>query len=276
MRLIPTAPSNAGRDASASPLLAQPWGFAPGARGRGRYRRRAYSTLAAGITCVLLLGAVLAGCTPPASEWTPAESPKAPRVDLVRFEHDAAFAPGGPGLAEGEGERLGIFLDEAQVTPEDHIYVIAASDDRLATSRIGQLIREIAPRGLGAERLPAQATGVLPDHLLVVVDRYVVTPPDCPDWTKAAVGDHSNTVAGNFGCADAVNLGLMVANPRDLVVGRPLGPPEGDTALFAIARYRDGKPKLPGEGGNSNGGSGITVSLPPPSLSGAASGAAGN
>jgi type IV pilus biogenesis protein CpaD/CtpE len=32
----------------------------------------------------------------------------------------------------------------------------------------------------------------------------------------------------------------MVANPRDLVIGRPLGPAEATAASLAIQRYRTG------------------------------------
>jgi len=85
----------------------------------------------------------------------------------------------------------------------------------------------------------------------VVVERYVVTPPDCPNWTKPPYGDHSNTPASNFGCATATNLGLMVADPRDLVIGRSLGPPRGDPALYGYSRYRVGKPRKPDTTGTS-------------------------
>ncbi|HEX9489010.1 MAG TPA: CpaD family pilus assembly lipoprotein, partial [Stellaceae bacterium] len=78
-----------------------------------------------------------------------------------------------------------------------------------------------------------------------------VTPPDCPNWSKPASGDHSNTLPSNFGCADATNLGLMVADPRDLVLGRSLGPPRGDPALYGYSRYRTGKPRKPDTTGTS-------------------------
>ena len=34
----------------------------------------------------------------------------------------------------------------------------------------------------------------------------------------------------------------MVADPRDLVVGRTMGPAEGDPAIAGLTRYREGKP----------------------------------
>jgi pilus assembly protein CpaD len=199
----------------------------------------------------LALGLLLAGCTPETSEWTPAEAPKAPHVDYVRLQHDATFKSGSAELAGGEAASLTRFLREAQVGTEDHIYFEAASEDRLDVSRIGRLSKIVDQQGAGAQTLPPDA-GVAPNHIRVVVERYVVTPPPCPNWTSPAVGDHSNQPGSNFGCSDATNLSLMVADPRDLVIGRPLGPAQGDPAFAAVQRYRLGTVKDPsGQGAGS-------------------------
>ena len=45
-----------------------------------------------------------------------------------------------------------------------------------------------------------------------------------------------------MGCnATATNLAHMVAEPRDLVRGRELGPADGIREAEAIVRYREGK-----------------------------------
>jgi pilus assembly protein CpaD len=61
----------------------------------------------------------------------------------------------------------------------------------------------------------------------------------------------------NLGCANATNLYLMVADPRDLVSGRMLGPADGEEAVRAVDNYRSGKlDSLSwGPGGGSGGGS---------------------
>ena len=184
------------------------------------------------------LALALAGCTPPTSEWTEAEAPKKLRVDYVRLTYSTAFTPGSAELAGAAADDLVAFIDEAQVTNDDHVYFEPASNDALTAARIGALTRAIGRRGVGATTLPPSPTEVPADHMMVVVERYVVTPPDCPNWTKPAWGDHSNTIPSNFGCADSTNLGLMVADPRDLVVGRTLGPAEGNAAVAGVERYR--------------------------------------
>jgi pilus assembly protein CpaD len=106
--------------------------------------------------------------------------------------------------------------------------------------------------------------------MMVFVERYVVTPPDCPNWTKPASGDWSNTMPSNFGCADATNFSLMVADPRDMVMGRALGPPQGAPALYAYERYRGGKVKDPSATSASS-----TYAAQPSSGGGAGAGAGG-
>lgn len=201
----------------------------------------------------LCLGLMLAGCNPQAPAWTPADSsPKPLKVDYVKLKHPTIFAAGSAKLAAGETEKLTAFLNDAQVTSDDHVYLEPASGDKLAAQRIGQLAHELTQRGIGASTLPPAPEGVAPNQLLVLVERYIVTPPSCPDWSKDPVSNHDNTPPSNFGCATVTNLGLMVADPRDLVIGRQLGPEVGDPALYAIERYQVGKPKSPGGGGGAS------------------------
>lgn len=192
----------------------------------------------------LSLGLAAAACNPLAPPFKPGDSSfKQLKVDYVRLAHPAVFGPNAVKLSAEESQKLSAFLDNAQVTADDHVYIEEpASGDRLAAQRIGQLAHQLAARGIGVRTLPAK--GDIPaDQLTVLVERYVVTPPNCPDWTKDPVADHENEVYSNFGCANVTNLGLMVADPRDLVIGRQMGPEVGNPALAGIERYRDGKPK---------------------------------
>ena len=88
----------------------------------------------------------------------------------------------------------------------------------------------------------------------VTVGRYVVTPPNCPDWTKPATGDPGNNVSSNFGCATTANLGLMIADPGALVRGYAAGPGDGEMLAKGVQNYREDKtPWLPA------GGQGVTA-----------------
>jgi pilus assembly protein CpaD len=86
---------------------------------------------------------------------------------------------------------------------------------------------------------------VAPNQAIVESVRYVVTLPPCPNWSKTPPLRYTNTHASNFGCADAVNLGLMVASPADLAEGRPLAAADGTPAAAAVNRYLNDKVTLP-------------------------------
>jgi pilus assembly protein CpaD len=216
----------------------------------------------------LSLGLAAAACNPLAPPFKPGDSQfKQLKVDYVRLAHAAVFGPNAVKLSTEESQKLSAFLDNAQITADDHVYIEPPSGDKLASQRIGQIAHQLATRGIGVRTLPAKGDAA-GDQLTVLVERYVVTPPNCPDWTKDPVADHDNELYSNFGCANVSNLGLMVADPRDLVIGRQMGPEEGNPALAGVARYRDGKPKglisagsyqagaAPQNGGGGGGGAG--------------------
>lgn len=79
-----------------------------------------------------------------------------------------------------------------------------------------------------------------PGDVLVDMAYVAVVPPDCPDWKKSPVTTYSNTPAANYGCAAAVNLGQMVANPRDLVKGQGTHLSNTELGAKAISDYRSG------------------------------------
>lgn len=69
-----------------------------------------------------------------------------------------------------------------------------------------------------------------------------VVSPHCPDWRVSPVTNYSNTAhQANFGCATTVNLGLMVADPQDLVKGKGESANDSDavTSGAAVNAYKN-------------------------------------
>lgn len=216
----------------------------------------------------------IAGCTPEAEHWVGGESPKRLHVDHLRMKFIATFAPDSADLSKTEIAKLDAFLDQSGVRHSDHVYIEASPDDPMAATRIGQLAQELDRRGLGAQAVPADADGPTANQLIVLVDRYVVSLPDCPNWTLPPANDHGNEVASNFGCATTTDLGLMIDDPRDLVIGRTMGPADANPAIDAVARYRDDKSKpLAGSGGGTGTG-GVTAGAGAGATGGAGGGGA--
>jgi pilus assembly protein CpaD len=192
----------------------------------------------------LVSALALAGCdiSPEPNPWTQGESPHPVHVDHLRMKFVADFAPGSSELASGVAARLDTFLDQSAIRANDRVYIEAPADGRLVAARIGQLVKRLDRRGLGAQTLPSSAAAGA-DQLTMLVDRYVVTLPDCPNWSLPPNDDHGNQPAPNFGCANATNFGLMIDDPRDLVVGRVPGPAEAEPGINAIHRYRTDRVK---------------------------------
>lgn len=190
---------------------------------------------------IVIASAPLLACAPPGADWTSNEAPRQLRVDFQRLTHTASFVPGTAQLDRGEEQGLMAFLAVAQTNPDDPVYLEAPADDKTSGQRISALTRSLSRQGFAVATLPPARDVIPPNALLVVVERYSVTPPECPNWTKSPAEDHDNMPSSNFGCANLTNLGYMVADPRDLVHGRQLGPADADAWSLAIQRYREGK-----------------------------------
>jgi pilus assembly protein CpaD len=197
---------------------------------------------------VLVVALLAAGCTPDVARWTPAESPKENKVDFVTMAHPVNFAPGAVTPTSVEVKSLSGFLDSVSFGYGDQVTLDAgphsgnASADALAAKRIDavmEALRHLRIRAQVASR-PTVDGALARNAVIVTVGRYVATAPKCPDRTKPEADDYANNTESNFGCATATNLGLMVANPGDLIRGTPAGPADADFASHGIQLYREG------------------------------------
>ncbi len=203
----------------------------------------------------LAMTTALAACTTRTAHWSPAQAPKVNKVNWVSHSHSVRPSASAKGLSSVERERLDRFAAEVSLGYGDQVIIMTAKRHRATTA--AALARYFRARRLdpkveivdGAKR----AKG-LPDTVSVTIGRYVVTAPKCPDWTKPAGTDPNNRISSNFGCASVSNLGLMLADPGDLVRGRPKGPGDGVAASRLVRKYRQGKVTEPATVSSSIGG----------------------
>ncbi|MGI9500330.1 MAG: CpaD family pilus assembly lipoprotein [Geminicoccaceae bacterium] len=211
----------------------------------------------------------LAACTPgssgmnPAVGWLEAGSPKKLEVDRAQYRHTVYFPTDRDDMDGGEQDRLIAFLRAVQPDGSDSIRVEGHADERaadlynldLAARRMQTVKRFLNENGvdrldLHASSFGERAPAIAGDgerawrknrRVEIVLERYLVTPPACPDWSRRSGVDYANKPHTNFGCATETNLGLMIADPRDLVKGRTLGPADGVHQADGIVRYREGE-----------------------------------
>ncbi|NQU69981.1 MAG: hypothetical protein HQ514_05495 [Rhodospirillales bacterium] len=189
-----------------------------------------------GFACLAAVLMVTA-CAGDASEhWSPQEAPKENKVSWITFDHEVAFASPASSLSQTERARISRFLDEINIGNSDHVFIRANQGPR--NHQVAAVAKHLRAMRVKAEIIVARGA-VRP--VSVVVGRYLVTPPRCPDWTKQPGQDIANRRSSNFGCATTSNLGLMVADPGDLVQGAPMGPSDGEKGALAINKYRNDK-----------------------------------
>ncbi len=195
--------------------------------------------------------------------WLSASSPKGLEVDRAQHRHTIYFDTDRDHIRPDQRDRLLAFIQAVKPTSQDRIKLEGHADERandiynleLASRRNNAVARILVEYGLRQRQVQTNAFGELVPaspgsheqawsqnrRVEIVLERYVVTPPPCPDWSRRSGHDYSNQPHSNFGCATETNLGLMIANPRDLVKGRKLGPADGIHQSEGIGRYREGQ-----------------------------------
>ena len=202
---------------------------------------------------------VLAACRPAATEWTESEAPNRLRLDDATVSVKVRFAAGSAYLVPADAQRLRAMAAAGTISPSDRVSVAVGGGPGLGEARRDAVSAALLPYGIVTSPLPL--AGVPANQAVVQVGRYVVTLPPCPNWSKAAGTDFTNSFASNYACATQTNFGQMVASPADLVSGQPLGPAAGPPAVAAVQRYLSDKVKAPvsaasgGGGGGGGGGS---------------------
>jgi len=182
----------------------------------------------------------LAAC---ATDYSKSEAPNNLRVDGSESRVEIAFAPGSARLAAGEAARLDRLVATGIIRPADRVTIAAAGPPGLADQRADAVSRALLAYGIVAQALPL---GPAPaNHAVIGIGRYTVTLPPCPNWSSPPTAEYTNAHNSNWGCAAATNLGLMVANPADLVSGRTLAPAAGQPAVNAVQRYMTDRVKQP-------------------------------
>ncbi len=202
-----------------------------------------------------VLMAPLAACDSP--EQAVHIAPKQPRADRATALHGVSFPPFRDELSAVERQRLSAFVQEL---PADRttVTLLTAAGSPLQAQRAAAIRGQLQTLGLPVVSVtPAQGIALGPDTVIVSAERYSARSINCPDWSKSTGYDPLNLPHSNLGCANARNMADMMANPRDLEVGRTPGPASGHLGASAVDRLYNDKVKNPAP-------QGTTTIAPPP------------
>jgi pilus assembly protein CpaD len=220
-------------------------GVGGGKGASSNWRRGAFAGSSwAGLLSLVLLGAC--DHIPDFKDYARYDPPveRQPAVQPVAVAHTVAFGQGAVTLDPAAGRDIDAFLARQRVDRVDALEVaIPAGGGEVARGRAERVIAYLNLKRLAAGLVIEDDPKMSADTVQLVLHRYQVTLPGCPDWTDKGGITHSNQPTSNWGCANAVNLGLMVADPGDLVRGRDSGLGSGEAQVLGIQRYRKGETK---------------------------------
>jgi len=194
---------------------------------------------------VTLAALLLSGC---ASQWDMqgndpkdyyAEHPVKNTVETRTASHTLHFV--GDRVSEDELDALRADLNAVTPSAAQKVKVSLnplqldneARKQRLTKTLVGmgyarKTVSFVAQKGMGSN-----------DAKLDITYSAVIS-PRCPDWRMSPVTTYSNT-AHNIGCATTANLGLMVADPQDLVRGQDDGAYDSQRTSTTMDQYNGGK-----------------------------------
>jgi pilus assembly protein CpaD len=198
-----------------------------------------------------LAALALAACAapPPAGSRYPA-----PTAVPTTLTHKVGFAGTASQPTPAEAMELASFLGTLPAGRALSAQIVGggaragdAAAEQLAAARVRAVARLVHGR-LDVEPNLSLAVGgaggtVAAGEVEVRIDTVEVLLPACPDWSRDPAFDFQNLPLSNLGCANAVNLGLMVADPADLASPTRIGPADGVREAEAITRYRTDKVK---------------------------------
>jgi pilus assembly protein CpaD len=176
--------------------------------------------------------------------WKQQEAPAQPRVQRVDAQYVIPFASKDLEISDVEREALAMFVHQSNLQAGSHVAVAAptktAAQAARARNRLASVRNELQRMGISSSIVQAESTNnqSTGDEVVVFAQTVAVLPPDCPGYNQPVTLDYEWRPETRLGCSNAVNLGLMVANPSDLAQGRPLSAADGEAMALGVNRYR--------------------------------------
>jgi pilus biogenesis lipoprotein CpaD len=188
------------------------------------------------------------GCSAPLSVTETYQERHPLQVQGETVAYPVIFGLGRDPTAGEAGRRLDQTIEGYLEGGHGSILLSAASPGRPDAGRqaaeLGLVRERLIQRGVPATAIrTATADAVLPaDTVTVSYERYSASLPTCGDWSAEPSFNPYNDVLPNFGCSWQRNVGLMVADPADLVHMRGTGTSDAQRMDDVLQKYREGKP----------------------------------
>lgn len=166
-----------------------------------------------------------------------------PVVERQNFAYDVPASSAG--LSPASEQAVGAWFSTLGLRYGDRVYL----DGAQAAYAYDDVARIAGQYGLLlAPGAPVTQGSIEAGNVRVVVTRAHASMPGCTAWEGEGHGNPANETMPNFGCSVNGALAAMVANPEDLISGRPgAATVDARTSARAVRSYRDATPT--GDGG---------------------------
>ncbi|MDB5366085.1 MAG: hypothetical protein JWM77_2012 [Rhodospirillales bacterium] len=193
------------------------------------------------LTSLAMIVLGVTSCAEPRPEPKLLAEPAALRVEKTVATHTIFVDARGQASAS-ERRRLDGFITGISANRPDSLHVTLSGPQ--PESRLHSVSKLLVADGVASGKITlVPGTADPAGAVKIAAERYIVRPPQCPEWTAEEVAGFDNTTRANFGCANLANFAAMLADPRDLVAGRSSRYSDGAVGAAAIERYQTEKLK---------------------------------
>jgi pilus assembly protein CpaD len=171
------------------------------------------------------------------------------QVETIVFEQRVPFGAQTALLDSAGTAAIDRLLSEADAAPGSLVRLSVAGSqngtavfDRMTLQRLESVRAALANRGYEgalADSAVARVAALDEHEVGLTIVKVMAVLPDC-NQPQPLEPDPPQFERG-FGCSNAYNLGVMVADPADLERGRQLDPADAERASLSILRYRVGE-----------------------------------
>lgn len=112
-----------------------------------------------------------------------------------------------------------------------------------AAERRAAVAQAVGRYGLLLDGTAPVTRGSVPAGMVrVVVTRSTARVDNCPDWSAPSHPNVQASTTSNFGCASQSNLAAMIADPNDLLAGKPYAGGDPNTAVKSVDAWNKAEP----------------------------------
>ena len=197
------------------------------------------------LAAATLFCVVTTACSYPDSTYDPAELDYRVRypigVKSQVVEADFYGAAQG-GLTGDEQRTLQQFVAAYMERGQKPITVTMGGGGQNGQALADALRQAALDQGLAASEVLVGVDPSQPDdHVQMSFLSYTAEVPECGYWSDESISNHANINSLNFGCASQHNLGLMLADPSDLLGKTEMPPRDATRSVTGNQKYQTGE-----------------------------------